>query len=234
MPRPASTMTTTTNSSRCWPCVRSMPRPRYLDRRGRDQNGAAGGLAAPPAAPFDFGSPERTGAAAPGHPPPDAGRAGGFVAAGGAAGAALRTGGCAGPRAPEPAVPEAPLLAQPAEAPAGAGAPFCGGSGSGGAGRPETTPASGHCRAVVWLSADGMTDIPSAPAAPAAPAAAPPAAVSAAPPLSAAARRAQRPPARAAPNAGTATPAADPVTRRKPRADSRQLTSARSELPSMP
>jgi hypothetical protein len=153
----------------------------------------------------------------------------------GGAGAAppWRAGGCALPRAP--LVPVELPRAQPAEAPLLTDGAPCGASGNGGAARlPVPTPASGHCRALVWLSAVGVGSaaVPPAaeppPAAGASPPAAPPAAASCT-----AVRRAQRD-ARAGPCPGTTTLAAPAVTRRKPKVDSRQLTWARSSAPSMP
>src|SRR6185437_4121771 len=234
MPRPASARTTTTKTSRRWPVVRSIAIPRYLDRRrDRAQNGAAGGFSAPPAAPFD--DPERVPPAPAGHPLPVAGR-------GGDAGGPWRTAccppvcrsaGCA-PLCRAVPAPAAPLRAQPAEGPATGGAP-CEDGGSGGAARPVArAPASGHCRAATWLSAEGAADIPSGTVAPAAETPpAPPCAASLAPPESAVPRRAQRDVARA-PAPGATTPAAPAVARRKPKVDSRQLTWARSSAPSMP
>lgn len=160
-------------------------------------------------------------------------RAGGVGAAG--IGPVVRAGGCAGPRAPAPAPP--PLLAQLAAPPfAVGGAPLVG-SGSGGAVRPVPTPAPGHCLAAEWLSAVGPPGIPSDEVA-RTPSVAPCPVPSAAPPPSAAVRRAHRD-ARAALAAapaapGTTVPAAVAVTRRNPKADSRHELSARSLAPSMP
>jgi hypothetical protein len=132
-------------------------------------------------------------------------------------------------------VPAAALRAQPADAaPVFTGGPPRGGKGGAVDRLLVPTPASGHCRAVTWLSEVGPTDIPSGIAAPAA--ATPPAAAavpSAAPPASVVPRLAHRDVARV-PMPGTTAPAAPAVTRRKPKADSRQLTWARSSAPSMP
>src|ERR1700733_10901619 len=168
----------TTNTSRWRPGVRSMTRPRYFDRRrDRDQNGVAGGFPAPPAVPF--GDSERLRLTAFGQLLPVGGRdAGGGGPPWRTVGCAplwrtagcaplVRPGGCADPRAPVPA-PAPPLRAQPAAGPLDGGAP-CGDGGSGGADLPPVPPpASGHWRAVTWLSAVGTPVIPSGTVAPAA------------------------------------------------------------------
>ncbi|HEX4291852.1 MAG TPA: hypothetical protein VH021_23195, partial [Trebonia sp.] len=137
----------------------------------------------------------------------DAGRGGDCAGAAGI-GPVVRTGGCAGPRAPAAAPPP---LAQPAEPPFEVGVAPLVGSGSGGAVRPVPTPAAGHCRPAEWLSAVGTPDIPSAEVArtpsPV------PATVPSSPPPSDAVRRAQRD-ARDTPAPGTTVPAVVAVIRR--------------------
>src|ERR1700761_493588 len=128
MPSAASASTMTTNTSRCRPGVSSMTNPRYLGRRrDRAQNGAAGGLPAPPP---PFGESERV----PALPPPGQLPVGGRDVGAGAP--PWRTGGLAGRPVP---VPAAPVRAQPAEGPL-AGAPPWGESGSGGAALPLVLP----------------------------------------------------------------------------------------------
>jgi hypothetical protein len=206
-----------------------MARTRYCGRRReRDQNGVAGavgagGVGGGGGVGADAGPARRTG-----------GVGAGDVGAAGIGPVRRAGGGCAGPRAPVPVLAP-PFLAQPAAPPlADGGVPLVD-SGSGGAVRPVPTPAAGHCRAELWLSAVGMPDSPSEEVARTPLSAEPLAVPSDAPPTPSAARRAQRD-ARdmlaAAP--GTTVPAAVADTRRKPKADSRQETSARSLAPSMP
>src|ERR1700723_3548311 len=101
-------MTMAANASRRPPGVKALAHyPRYCGRRrDRPQNGVAGGLPAPPAAPEE--SPERGRRAPAGQLLPVAGPGGEGWAPD------WRTGGCAAPR--DRVVPVAPLRAQPADA----------------------------------------------------------------------------------------------------------------------
>ncbi len=211
-------MTTTTNSSRCWPGVKfhgqapllgpaAGPRPERC--RGRLGRAARSAQTAPPerSAPRPVaGGPARG----------DVGRGATWARpasprSGGPAAARDRALRCLCRRRRSwPSPPDRRSRRRGA---------VCGGSGSGGAVRPEPTPASGHCRRSPWLSAVGITDIPSEEVARTPPSAAPPPSASA---VAAAIRRGTPRPAarRDVPRRtpGTAMPAAVPVTRRKPKA----------------
>ena len=205
------------------------PGPRYLDRRrDRDQNGAAGGFAAPPAAPLED---RRNGCGCSARPPASCrgratpGRGPWRTAAVARARRRLRrTGGCAGPTRPG-ARPVAPPRAQPAEAgrcprAARRAAAAAAAVPSVPVPDPGVRPLPG---ADVAVRDRRRPDIPSGTVAPAAGDAAAAGRCVGCRRPSAVPRRAQRD-ARAAPIPGTTTPAAFAVTRRKPKADSRQLT----------